>query len=359
MATLPEQDGMDSTTRRNFASTLTEAQRRHLVILSLLGDASAPMTCSEILEQIKAREGIDNVSKKTIERDLADLALKYPIECKVVGRTGHWSRKPGAHLGYLLPILDRKAAAAFLIMEAHLRHVLPPSVVAQLEPWFVESKALLLKDCDDEEPWFERVVTEPEGMPLIPPPVTPDVLEAVYECLQHQFRLKIDYRNRQGKSNSRVVHPEGLIASRRTLYLAASIDGGYDDITDFALHRMSNPEVLRHDDKAELFEPGTFKEHVEEGFLKFYLSDEPVELLLEFAASAAPTLRECKLSENQTTEELDGGRLRVRAHVYDTQPLRAWLLSYGDLVRVIAPESLRDDIRSRLQAALAQYAQCA
>ena len=125
-------------------------------------------------------------------------------------------------------------------------------------------------------------------------------------------------------------------------------------MTTFALHRVIKAEV-QHYAVAELLEEGSFQDHVDEEFLKIFLSEDELVLELVFAPRAAPIMREYRLSEDQVLEELPDRSLRVTASVSDTAALRSWLLSYGALVKVVAPESLRDGIVAALNQAVSNY----
>lgn len=58
------------------------------------------------------------------------------------------------------------------------------------------------------------------------------------------------------------------------------------------------------------------------------------------------TLEETPLSDDQELATLPDGRTRVRASVQDTMDLRGWIKSYGELIEVIAPPELRDELTS-------------
>ena len=353
MPDFPPRDGMDDVTRRQFNSQLTKEQRRQLAILSLFKNSDSPLSCSDICKVLEEREGIGGVCKRTIQRDMDLIAKKFGLAEKQKGRTKLWYRKPGAALTRIIPVLDSDAAAAFLIAEQQLEQLLPASVLVRLAPWFHESHALLESSDAGEDPWYERIATVSDSFPMEPPNIDAEVIEAVYHALREKWQLKINYRNRSGQEKVHVLNPEGLISARRTLYLAATI-AGHDDIMTFALHRVIKAEV-QHYAVAALLEEGSFQDHVDDQFLTFYVSDDELALELIFEPWAAPIMREYRLSEDQVIEELPDRSLRVTASVSDTEALRSWLLSYGALVKVVAPESLRDGIVAALNQAVLKY----
>ena len=332
---------------------LNRVQKRQKAILKLFFDSHSVLSCSEIYEALKDRDGIGSFHKRTIQRDMEVLSQKYDLAEKQTGRAKIWTKKQGATLPYVLHDLDDDAAAAFLIAEQQLVQLLPASVLVRLAPWFYESRALLEASDPGEDPWYERVVTVSESFPMEPPSIKPEVIEAVYKALRKKCQLKIAYCNRSGQEKTHTVNPEGLISARKTLYLAATL-GDFEHITTFALHRVQQAEVKEYDE-ADLLEEGSFHEHVQEEFLTFYRSDEPIPLVADFHPNAAVTMQEYRLAKDQVVEKLEGGWLRVKATIYDTDQLRTWLLGYGPLLKVVGPESLRNHVKEALKQAAENY----
>jgi proteasome accessory factor B len=82
---------------------------------------------------------------------------------------------------------------------------------------------------------------------------------------------------------------------------------------------------------------------------------EPVEVVLRFAPTVAGRVAETTWHPTQAmTQEADGG-LTWRATVSGTVEIRAWILSWGPEVEVLAPEPLRAEVAELLAAAAARY----
>jgi len=58
---------------------------------------------------------------------------------------------------------------------------------------------------------------------------------------------------------------------------------------------------------------------------------------------------------SQTTEPLEAGGLELRMEVGGTRELASWVLSFGGGAEVMEPDTLREEVRSRLKSALALY----
>jgi proteasome accessory factor B len=67
---------------------------------------------------------------------------------------------------------------------------------------------------------------------------------------------------------------------------------------------------------------------------------------LRFAPSVAARVLETTWHPTQRVETAPDGSLTWRATVAGTIEIRLWILSWGDDVEVIAPESLRNDVAS-------------
>jgi len=82
----------------------------------------------------------------------------------------------------------------------------------------------------------------------------------------------------------------------------------------------------------------------------------PVEIRLRFAPSVANRVLEATWHPTQTVATEPDGALVWRATVSGTIEIRLWILSWGDDVEVLAPESLRDDVAATHRRALERYA---
>ena len=82
---------------------------------------------------------------------------------------------------------------------------------------------------------------------------------------------------------------------------------------------------------------------------------EPVPIVLRFAPPVASRVLEATWHPTQTVAVEPDGSLRWRATVSGTIEIRLWILSWGDDVEVLEPQSLRDDVAATLQRALTRY----
>jgi proteasome accessory factor B len=83
---------------------------------------------------------------------------------------------------------------------------------------------------------------------------------------------------------------------------------------------------------------------------------EPVDVVLRFAAKVASRVREARWHPTERVAEEADGSLTWRATVAGPIEVRLWILSWGDDVEVLAPAGLRDDVAATHARAAARYA---
>ena len=340
MAELPKQDGLDDETRRRFSSKeLSNQQARRMKIMQQSFAKGSPLSTSD-LAQIFGITG--KAALRQLQRDMESVADTYDLVCTSHGRSKLWSVKPGSSPRYVLPVLDQNAALAFHLAESLLKEILPANVLGSLKPWFSESGKLLSQK-NRENPWYERLTSKREGMQLYSPEIDPKVTLVVYEALQKKLDLKITHNKATGEKKVHTVSPAGIVASNQTLYLL-TYSKKYGDYTSYAMHRIAEAELGYTTVAVPAIDE--FLEYVDWGFNEFYEQDDEISLVVDFDEIVQRKMLEYALSDDQQTELLSDKWLRVTATVYETGSLHAWLLSYGNRVRVIEPEPLATKINA-------------
>ncbi len=82
---------------------------------------------------------------------------------------------------------------------------------------------------------------------------------------------------------------------------------------------------------------------------------EPVEVVLRFAAKVASRVREARWHPTERVAEDADGSLTWRATVAGPIEIRLWILSWGDDVEVLEPVALREDVAATHARAAARY----
>ncbi|TBW32070.1 WYL domain-containing protein [Azotobacter chroococcum] len=327
---------------------------RYLALLQLIprwpGRISTPTL------QEKLRDKGFEIDKRSLQRDLRDkLARRFPIICDDTERPYRWSLDRDAAHG--LPALDTASALALHLAESHLNHLLPQSVLDQLNPHFRSARDYLDgMERNGLAHWARRVRTLPNGKALLPAPLQPATWTLVCTALLERRQLRVDYLSRsKGEARSLRIHPAGLVSRHSSSYLIGTAND-YADLRQFALHRIQHAELL--DEAAR--EPDGFDidRYIEGGAFAWRQAPHDVELIADVHPQIAWLLNETPLSRQQSLEPLEGSDWqRLRASVPLDQETLWWIFGLNDQIRVHAPREWVEEIGRKLESLCCMYAQ--
>ena len=288
------------------------------------------------LHDVLQREGID-ISLRTIQRDLNQISQRFPIESNGTVPQG-WRWRSDAPI-QSLPHMTSSQAVTFMMVEEHLKHLLPPSLIEEMNPWFDLARRSLSNQ-NNVRQWINRVRIVPATQPLIPPVVDRNAQQAIYEGLLQDKQLECIYqsRNSSGEDKTYVLNPLALVQKGAVIYLICT---RFDktDIQTFALHRFKAAKVL--DSRA--LHPVNFDidAYIESGELGFKVdyskATENIQLKLTMQKADAIYFDESQLSKDQIMETLENGDVLVTATVPFTSQLVWWLRSFGKKLIQVEP----------------------
>lgn len=289
------------------------------------------------LQEILEREGVE-ISLRTIQRDLNQIAQRFPIESSKTIPQG-WRWRSDAPI-QSLPHMTSSQAVTFMMVEEHLKHLLPPSLIEEMNPWFDLARRSLSTQ-NNVRQWINRVRIVPATQPLIPPVVDRQAQQAIYEGLLQDKQLECIYQGRGQKSEEKnyILNPLALVQKGSIIYLVCTRHDK-SDIQTFALHRFKSANVLN----TRALHPVNFDidEYIESGALGFRVNfDQPTEnvmLKLHMPEADAHYFEESQLSRDQQIEKLDHGMALISATVPFTSQLVWWLRSFGNKIQKIEPE---------------------
>lgn len=297
-------------------------------------------------------DGYD-VTLRTVQRDLNTLSTLFSLRNRVEeGKNGWFWAKDAPPL--TVPGLDTNTALAFVVVEEHARALLPPSTVQYLEPYFeLAASALENGPASKLIKWKDKVRVVPQGQALIPPDVDKTVADTILTALLNDHRIRASYRKRDALTAKEYdLAPVGFVVRHNAAYLVA-YSGDKTTPQQFALHRFESAR-----DAAVPFRPPadfSLERYIIDGNFDYPNSTNSLALRAAFDGRVAVHLAESKVSDDQTVEALDDGRLLVMATVKDTQQLRWWLLSFGASVEVLGPSALRQEFFEIAEEMRARY----
>jgi len=329
---------------------------RYLALLQLIPRWPGRIATPTLLERLRDK-GFE-IDKRSLQRDLRDkLAGRFPIICDDSQRPYRWSLDRDAAHG--LPALDTASALALHLAESHLNTLLPQSVLDQLNPHFRSARDYLDgMERNGLAHWARRVRTLPNGKALLPAPLQPTIWTQVCTALLERRQLRVDYLSRsKGDAKSLRIHPAGLVSRHSSSYLIGSAND-YDDLRQFALHRIQSAEVL--DAPAREHEGFDIDRYIEGGAFAWRQSPHEVELIADVSPQTAWLLNETPLSREQRLEPLPGSDWqRLHARVPLDQETLWWIFGLNDQIRVHAPQVWVEEIGGKLERLQRMYTQTA
>ena len=140
-----------------------------------------------------------------------------------------------------------------------------------------------------------------------------------------------------GRTKEYVVEPQRIAYAHGGIYVMAWVPE-YGQMRTFAAERIETFGLLD-----EVFAPRALP--VEPfGESLGVNTGKPVEVVIEFAAAAAPFVREREWHRSQQLDDRADGGVTLRLSVCNDYALRAWILGFGPDARVVSPASLAGDI---------------
>jgi predicted DNA-binding transcriptional regulator YafY len=295
------------------------------------------ITASELQRKLENEQF--TVTKRTVERDLQALSAVFPLMLDERDRPYGWSWQADA-CNFNVPGLSNNEALAFVMVEQHLKTLLPASTLSQLQPYFKAAKQHLndIPRSERIRSWLNKVRTVPPSQPLLPSPVNTQVQQAVYEALLTDRQLEITYKKRGANELSGYrIHPLAVVQRGPVTYLCCSVD--YDEILrKFAMHRIQS--VIALDEPVKIPSGFSIDEVIASG--EFGFGDgKQIKLEAVFHHGVGDHLFETPISADQILTDLGDGKVKLNATVANTQQLIWWLLGLGDGVEVAKPLALR------------------
>ena len=173
---------------------------------------------------------------------------------------------------------------------------------------------------------------------MLPPKIAPGVFEALSDALYRECKLRINYRNAQGKRKNVTVWPFGLVQQGVRLYLVCRFED-YDNERILALPRIIQAEATDESfpwppalDLADYCNGGDFG--VSHG--------RKVRLSFRIDKACGLHLLESPLAADQTSRDL-GEAFEITASVAETELLHRWLRGWGKNVSDVEMTPISND----------------
>jgi predicted DNA-binding transcriptional regulator YafY len=288
----------------------------------------------------------DEISLRTVQRDLKKLAASefFPLvyDDKTIPYGWSWSKEGTI---FSLPSMEPHTALTFLMADRYLSRMFPKAARESLRP-YVDNAGRILDKLSNAKlrSWPRKVRVAPRNFQLQPPQFKEGILESVFEAVLTEHKIALRYW-RRGETQSKDypdINPLGLVFVDNLIYLVCTI-GQHDNPLQFLLHRMESATILP--DKANIPTDFTLKRYLDKGEFNYPTGEGKIRLKALFDKEEAVYLFETRFPGELTLEETDDDKVLLEAEIEASNHLRRWLLSFGDCVEILEPESLREEFR--------------
>ncbi|MEP6483624.1 MAG: YafY family protein [Rudaea sp.] len=316
---------------------------RILTLHRMLKSSRYPLPLSRMMEDL-------GCSRATAYRDIAFLrdALGAPIDSDGDQAAFHYA--PDEADRFELPglWLTSEELQALLALNELVGRTGPGILSSALAPFRSRIDRLLSNQTDGQSFPVDRIRVISSG--------TRKVDEATFRHVASSVlgrrRLKFEYRARStDEGTTRTVSPQRMTHYRDNWYLDAW-DHGRDGLRSFALDRIARAQVI--DEPAENREEGELNQHLASSY-GIFSGPPKAWATIRFSPHAARWVADEHWHSQQQGQWLNDGRYELKVPYSNSRELLMDVLKYGPDAEVVAPISLREEMKIMLQLAVGAY----
>lgn len=314
---------------------------RQLTMLKLIPKHPSYILTKQVHQNL-VDEGF-NVSKRTVERDLDNLALLVGVDFTKGANGFEWSYINTASV--FTPAITPSEALLLCIAYRQIMDTLPFKCISDLEPRFLKAEQTLA--CNDKfKNWQDRVKIISFGLPLKAKAIDDEIRSIIYDTMLNNEQLDIEYQKGGDTENYR-LNTQGLIIREHTHYLVATKG---ESPNTFQLFKLSRIKKATRSYVGNYPCKNSIKDYLNSNASGYLLAQEPIKLELLATGPALSMFEEAMLSDDQTIKIINKSSLlvgNVKATVEFSHELIHFLLGFGKWIRVTSPEVVIDAIKDR------------
>ncbi len=173
-------------------------------------------------------------------------------------------------------------------------------------------------------------------------------------AIKNQVQINFTYKKYwEDELTERIVEPYALKEFKNRWYVLANDLKG-NQVKSFALDRLTDLEITKR--KFQFPNDFNINDHYKYCFgIISPNGHKPQEVILSFDPFQGKYIKSLPLHESQQILIDNEEELRIKLTLFVTHDFFMELLSYGENLKVIEPESLIKDIKNSMQATLKQY----
>ena len=316
---------------------------RILTLHRILKSSRYPVPLARLMDEL-------GCSRATAYRDIAFLrdALGAPIDSEGDEAAFHYATDEAERFELPGLWLTSEELQALLALNELVGRTGPGILASALAPLRSRIDRLLSNQTDGQSFPIERIRVIGSGTRRVDEAAFRHVAGAVLG----RRRLKFDYRARSThEATTRTVSPQRLTHYRDNWYLDAW-DHGRDALRSFALDRIGRAAVL--EEAAEDRGEAELNAHLASSYGIF--SGAPrATATIRFSAHAARWVADEHWHSQQQGVRMPDGRYELKVPYSNSRELLMDVLRYGPDAEVIAPVSLREEMKIMLGLALGAY----
>ena len=284
--------------------------RYNLIIKKL---RKRPATFAEIEEYLALESEIQaynfNISKRTFQRDRDNIRSLYNIDI----------------------LFDFSKKVYYIDFEEQ------PEANERILEAFDTFNALNLTDRLSKHIHFEK--RKPQGT---------EHLYGVLHAIKNQIQIKFVYQKYwEDELTERIVEPYALKEFKNRWYVLSKVLGD-DKIKSFALDRLTDLEILNK--KFNFPKDFDVNEHYRYCFgIISPNGHQPEDVILSFNAFQGKYIKSLPLHDSQQILIDNEHELRIQLKLFITHDFFMELLSFGENLKVLKPQSLIDDLKSTVR----------
>jgi predicted DNA-binding transcriptional regulator YafY len=325
-------------------------------LLQMLERSRFGRTLAELRESLVEELGLDQLSERTVRRDLEALqAAGFDVDSQASERGTTWTLGPT-----LKGIRDVPASATELLALSMGRDMLAP--LAGTPFWQgIESLWNKMRENLPEGVWkhFEqrRSTLVVRGSPAKNYADKKGILDTLNRAIVQHRVVEIEYLSAGAQeAKTRNILPYTLVLYRGSIYLIAADENDPPEqaLRHWKLDRFTKATTLDVRFKPrEDFDP---EEHFAHS-LGVYKAGSPITAKIKIAAEAAAWVMESPWAPNQEVTTLPSGDAELTLReVYETE-IGPRVLSLGGAAEVLEPADFRERMREQLERMAAAYQQ--
>ena len=335
-----------------------------LQILRRYTDADHTMTQQQIAEKLRDEYGLE-VNRATVKRNIADLIdAGYDIQYTEVVRT-HTDRKTGEK--------EENTVYTNLYFEHEFTepelHMLIDGLLFSRSVPYKQRKQLIDKLGKLSSAYFNQRMNHVHCMSADSPqnPELFHTIDILDEAITAGKQVEITYNyygtdmklhpgmNADGTVKRQTLNPYQMVASEGRYYLICNNDH-HDTVSNYRIDRITDIVLLetpvKPKNQVEGLEDGlNLQDYVYQNLNMFSGKAEKVEFV---TAKGAVSLIIDFFGRHVSFHEQEDGKVSCRLLV-STEAMKHWAVEHANIVRVVSPASLVEDIRTELRKAAALY----